>query len=262
MIDYVHSKKWKLTAMEAFIFEWLYTLPSWADSIQNDGKTYYFASRNKAVSELEYLDTKPDTVYRAYRSLESKGVVSLVIIKKKDYILLTDEGKKWMQIEQDDSTDKNPLNENDGKISVETADKNPNLTADKNPTNNNTYKSIISINTKDNNKQQERLDLFSSLGLSVNLINYWLLWIDYKNSEFKDVFKEIKYEAIALNKWLKHSKGSESAAILIIENSIANKWRGLFPLKKEWGTVPAAAKDSSGGFNVGNQDYSLMTTDT
>jgi hypothetical protein len=68
---------------------------------------------------------------------------------------------------------------------------------------------------------------------SENFINYWSIWKDYKKKEFNFKFKSIQSEQAALNKLVSLSKGYEDIAIKIIEESLANNWKGFFTLKNE-----------------------------
>lgn len=94
-INQNRSVEWELTASEAIVFSWLYELPSWAEKLILEDKTYYFGSRNVACKELPIISDKVDTMYRLYKSLEKKGLISMVILQKKDYIAITGKGKQW-----------------------------------------------------------------------------------------------------------------------------------------------------------------------
>lgn len=94
-INQNRSVEWKLTASESIVFSWIYELPSWADKMEYNGITYYFGSRNVACKELPIITDKIDTMYRLYKSLEKKGLISMVFLQKKDYIAVTEKGKKW-----------------------------------------------------------------------------------------------------------------------------------------------------------------------
>lgn len=97
-IDNVTASEWGLNVNQSYMFAWLYSLSSWADSISYSGSIFYFASRNKAIDELPLLTDKPDTVYRYYRALESMGLIELIKVENKDYIKLTEKGKSWNNI--------------------------------------------------------------------------------------------------------------------------------------------------------------------
>lgn len=108
----INQKKvceWGLSTSEAFVFSWLYELPSWAEKLEYKGKTFYFASRNKALEELPSISKKTDTIYRIYRSLQNKGLINILFIDKHDFVYLTEEGKKWYDGE---ASEKNPTDGN------------------------------------------------------------------------------------------------------------------------------------------------------
>lgn len=94
-INQNRSVEWELTVSEAIVFSWLYELPSWAEKLILEDKTYYFGSRNVACKELPIISDKADTIYRLYKSLEKKGLILMVILQKKDYIAITEKGKNW-----------------------------------------------------------------------------------------------------------------------------------------------------------------------
>lgn len=66
---------------------------------------------------------------------------------------------------------------------------------------------------------------------SVNFKKAWKAWLIYKNKEFKFKYKSKDTEQIALKKLSELSK-DENEAILIIQESIANGWKGFFELNK------------------------------
>jgi hypothetical protein len=92
----------------------------------------------------------------------------------------------------------------------------------------------VNINKDDN----EKLEMPFT---SENFIKYWGIWKDYKKKEYNFKFKSIASEQAALNKLVKLSHGYEATAIKIIEESLANNWKGFFQLKNE---------------NNGNNNYS------
>jgi DNA-binding PadR family transcriptional regulator len=101
-IDQVHSIEWGLNLQEAAIFNFLYSVPTWAEAKLIDGKLFYHASRNKAIQDYPIVSEKPDTVYRIYRRLQSAGVIEWMKDGLKDMILITEKGKQW------NNSEKNP----------------------------------------------------------------------------------------------------------------------------------------------------------
>lgn len=79
----------------AYLFDWIYSLPSWASSIVLPEGTFYFASKTKAIEELPLLTDKLDTMYRHYKSLEDAELIKLIKLDGKDYVSLTEKAKKW-----------------------------------------------------------------------------------------------------------------------------------------------------------------------
>jgi hypothetical protein len=95
VINNVKSKDWGLNLPQAYLFAWLYEVPSWAESISVEGVTYYFASKNKAVEELPMLTSKRDTMTKHYAALVRAGLIQLIKVSGKDYIALTELAKQW-----------------------------------------------------------------------------------------------------------------------------------------------------------------------
>jgi len=136
LIDNVTSKKWGLSIQEAYLFEWIYSLPSWANKAVIDDNVFYFASKNKAIEELPLLTDKPDTMYRYYKSLEKKELILISKIGGKDYVCLTEKSKAWNRCKSEYSEN------NPNKLGNKSENNSEN-----NPTYNKTIKDKI---TKDN----------------------------------------------------------------------------------------------------------------
>ena len=84
-----------LTMGEGALMDLFNQLSSWAEEKMIDGRLYYFISRNKVVAEIPFFFKKPDTVYRAFRTLTDKQLVDWVKVGVKDFIRLMPEGKEW-----------------------------------------------------------------------------------------------------------------------------------------------------------------------
>ena len=161
-INQVKSIEWELTTSEAILFSWIYELPSWADKIEYQSKTYYFASRHLACKEIPIVSDKADTIYRIYKKLQEKNLIETISFQKKDYVCLTKKGQEWYN---DNYSEKNPEL---GKKSE--------MNSEKNPTNNNTsiyHKNELSFNNlikenKDNSKKSEDDELFEQLWSAYN----------------------------------------------------------------------------------------------
>jgi len=61
----------------------------------------------------------------------------------------------------------------------------------------------------------------------------WSDWIEYKKGEFKFEYKTQLSMKAALKKLKRLSNDNEQKAIEIIEESMANGWKGFFALKDE-----------------------------
>jgi hypothetical protein len=61
--------------------------------------------------------------------------------------------------------------------------------------------------------------------------NIWQEWMQYKKDEHKDTYKSSKTEQIAINNLIKLCSGNLQEAEEIVNNSIANKYKGLFEIK-------------------------------
>lgn len=135
-IDQTHSIEWGLSLSEAALFSFIYSLPAWAEQIHTKGETWFFASRNKAIDEMPIITDKSDTIYRLYKSLQSKGIIRWEKFGEKDCIMITEKGKNW-------NSSKTEL----GNKS-EDARKNIRNKAEKNPTYNSTKNNSIIDNNK------------------------------------------------------------------------------------------------------------------
>lgn len=135
-IDQTHSIAWGLSLSEAAMFSFLYSVPSWAEQIFVDNQVWFFASRNKAIDEMPIISDKSDTVYRLYKSLQTKGVIDWKKFGEKDCIRITEKGKQW-----------NSLNTTLGNKSDDTR-KNIRKKTENNPTYNNTKDNSTINNNK------------------------------------------------------------------------------------------------------------------
>jgi hypothetical protein len=122
-INNVKAMEWGLQINQAYLFSWIYELPSWASSVIIGKDVYYYASKNKAVKELPLLTDKVDTMYRYYKQLENIGLITLKKIDGNDYILITQKGKQWYY--NDKSNSNSDLNNELGFQSENDSDSNP-----------------------------------------------------------------------------------------------------------------------------------------
>lgn len=65
---------------------------------------------------------------------------------------------------------------------------------------------------------------------SLEFLNSWSLWKDYKKDEHNFKYKSATSEQAALKKLCELANGSEETAINIINQSLSNGWKGFFKL--------------------------------
>lgn len=65
-------------------------------------------------------------------------------------------------------------------------------------------------------------------------LDTWDLWKSFKKEEFNFQYKGVISEQVALINLKTISNNNESEAILIINQSIGEKWKGLFPLTDKY----------------------------
>lgn len=97
----INSLAWDLNLSEAAVFTYLFNVPTWADPVLIDGKTFYFAARQKTCQDVPLISDKPDTIYRIYKNLAEKGVIEYLKHMGKDCMRITEKGKGW-------NSEKNP----------------------------------------------------------------------------------------------------------------------------------------------------------
>jgi len=68
---------------------------------------------------------------------------------------------------------------------------------------------------------------------SDQFIRFWDLWKDYKKKEFGFKFKSKASEQAMAKQLATLAGGDESLALQIIERSMANGWKGFFPIDKK-----------------------------
>jgi hypothetical protein len=135
-IDNFTSHRWGLSIQEAYIFSWLFCVPSWGQRVSLDYEDYYFASRTKAIEEIPLVTDKLDTMYRYYKALDSKGLIKLKKIEGKDFISITKKGQEWNSL-------------------IRASENNPTILGKKsesNSENNPTYNNTILDNNNNHNK--------------------------------------------------------------------------------------------------------------
>lgn len=104
------------------------------------------------------------------------------------------------------------------------------------------------LNNKQLNKEQEGEDEFiNPFGKNFTA---WQGWLDYKREEHREKYRSKKTEQAAADKLFSLARGNPETAKQIIQQSIENRWKGLFELKNtqngttktEYGTPERAAE--------------------
>ena len=85
----------------------------------------------------------------------------------------------------------------------------------------------ITNNKKENNNNREDFNFENISSVT------WFKWTDFKKSQFKFSYKTIESEQIAINELIKLSFNDAVIADKIVNQSIAQGWKGLFELKEK-----------------------------
>lgn len=238
-IDNGFVLKYKISLQEAVLLEWLMGFSRIAKKATIDGKIYFFASKNKAVSDIPTITDKVDTMYRYYKKLEDKGFIKLAKVDGNDYVFLNKKCDEWnssnyADIPQSDHSDNLP-NEL-GQSSENNSDNFPTYSNNIIHSNNNNSNVEIDLfnnplKDKKNKKEKPTKEKVLMPFDSENFIQQWQVWKDYKLKEHRFRYKSTTSEQAALKKLSELSHGIEHNAIKIIHESISNGWKGFFELK-------------------------------
>ena len=139
--------EWGLDLKQGALMDIINQASSWASAVQVEGKTYYWVSRNKIISEIPLAYSKPDTVYRALKLLAEKEVIEHIKEGKKDLIRLTEKGKKW-NVAGTIQGDAKLGNKSDSEINPDKLGNKSENNSDENPTYNNTSNNPNTSNNK------------------------------------------------------------------------------------------------------------------
>ena len=97
-----------------------------------------------------------------------------------------------------------------------------------------TKKSNIEEKREEEKRKEEIKEEINLLPFGIDFLIHWKTWTGYKQSQFKFNYKAISSEQIAFNDLVNKSNNNPIAAIAIINNSIANGWMSLNPLKENY----------------------------
>lgn len=94
------------------------------------------------------------------------------------------------------------------------------------------YESESEIESEDENKNETEIKKdIPDLDYGKLNKDTWVLWIEFKKTQFKFTYKSLASEQVAINELIELSENNDSKANEIINQSIANGWKGLFQLK-------------------------------
>ncbi len=102
-----------------------------------------------------------------------------------------------------------------------------------------------------NNKMESKIEK-AELSFQTDPEEYgaiWLRWITYKKDEHKDKFKTVQSEQIALNNLYTLSENDWKIASEIVNQSIANRWKGMFKPKNNGNNTQPNKPNPLGSFN-------------
>ena len=95
LINAVKCQEWDLTLSQGALFDLLNQAHTWAKHIDVNGELFFWVSRNMIINEIPLAYSKPDTVYRAFKTLSDKGLIVHAKRGQKDLVRLTEKGKEW-----------------------------------------------------------------------------------------------------------------------------------------------------------------------
>lgn len=93
-------------------------------------------------------------------------------------------------------------------------------------------KNPTQIKKRINNKKDKNKDIIDYQFVAIEFKGIFADWLEYKKQR-KESYKTEKSIQLCYNKLIKLSGGNSETAKLIVEQSMANNWAGLFELKKE-----------------------------
>lgn len=240
-INAVKCIEWDITLNEGALMDLINQSNSWAEPSMVDGKLYYWMSRNKVIDEIPVAYRKADTVYRAFRTLASKGLINYIKDGRRDLVALTEKGKTW-NVKGTDIGDSKLGNKSE---LVGNSEMNPNKLGNK----------------SENNSDSNPTDKNTSINKNINNKNRATQAPDDFSASDKQIEKMVKYgltehdQELLVDSFLSNSKSKgltykcwTSAFTTWINNEI--KFRKLVPIPAQEEYKPAF-----NGWNDRNPDY-------
>ncbi|MDT8894211.1 hypothetical protein RSO41_06045 [Halomonas sp. I1] len=221
-INQSRALEWGLNSQQAMLFAFVYGVPSWADPVTRDGEVFYALAKSKIVEELPLLTDKPDTAYRMLKVLQDKGLIVLASTNSITLVRLTAKAKAWNK--KEDGSEKFPAQ---GRKNLRGgSEKNPSDVGKKSDPG--SEKSPTDQDTSDHDtKDQDTSDQESALPDWLPA-DAWAELIEHRR-QLKAPMNDLA-KTKAINKLDKlRQDGSDPAAV--IEQTIVNGWKGVFPVK-------------------------------
>jgi hypothetical protein len=182
-------------------------------------KGSFITSEIKLMAEFSWSKSK----LRTFLSLlESQSMIEKVSDSKKTTLSIV----KYSDY-QDSQTAKRPRKDR------EPTAKRPRADTDNNENNYNNDNNENNINTTNVELMSHTKFDFSGFNDFSLASDLWKTWIDYKSAQHRDKFKTPQSEQMAINALQKLCRGDTAIAKQIIEQSMSNLYKGLFPLKQQ-----------------------------
>lgn len=124
-INQLEACEWGLNLQQAFLFSFLYELPSWAECHVIAGISWHRIAKSKLIKELPILTSKTDTIYRQMRGLSDVGLIEVNQQGAVTLVRITHKGASWNRDlgNKSEGSEKNPPLP--GKVSASSSEKNP-----------------------------------------------------------------------------------------------------------------------------------------
>jgi hypothetical protein len=182
-------------------------------------KGSFITSEIKLMDEFSWSKSK----LRTFLSLlESQSMIEKVSDSKKTTLSIV----KYSDY-QDSQTAKRPRKDR------EPTAKRPRADTDNNENNYNNDNNENNINTTNVELMSHTKFDFSGFNDFSLASDLWKSWINYKSAQHRDKFKTPQSEQMAINALQKLCRGDTAIAKQIIEQSMSNLYKGLFPLKQQ-----------------------------
>lgn len=97
LINQVRAVEWGLNTQQALVFSFVFNVPTWANSVDVGGESFFHVSKTKVARELPLISDKPNTIFKILKSLDEKGLIKLTSDSRRTLLKITDKGLLWNQ---------------------------------------------------------------------------------------------------------------------------------------------------------------------